>query len=274
MPELPEVEVVRMGLEPMLVGNVISNVHTGPLSLRYPWPDDFAKRLSGLRFKSVSRRAKYLLFHFEHKESLIWHLGMTGQFHLLDGKIEVSRHEHARITLDNGKALVYRDSRRFGYCDLIWDTELEHHRWFASLGPEPLDGTFDGPYLYGKCRARSAPIKGVLMDNAVVVGVGNIYASETLYRCGIHPSAPASRISKERSGKLVSAVKEVLNEAIQAGGSTISDFVRADGKPGYFSHQFRVYGRMGEPCYQCGTIVRRIVQAGRSTFFCPGCQRR
>jgi len=273
MPELPEVEVICRGLSPLLVGQRVSSVELMRDNLRFPLPGCMARDLPGLVFSSISRRSKYLLFHFDRGPVLIWHLGMTGQFHFLDQSSPLGAHEHVRINLENGKALCYRDARRFGYAGLLSPEALEGDKWFNKLGPEPLGDSFSAEYLIERCKGRRVPIKSLLMDAHVVVGVGNIYANEALFRSGIHPARAAGKISKIRLSVLGEAVRTVLSEAIDAGGSTISDFVKVDGKPGYFAHQFRVYGREGKPCYQCGRPVRRMVQSGRSTFYCLGCQR-
>ncbi len=272
MPELPEVEVVCRGLSPLLVDQRVRSVELMRDNLRFPLPVSMVQELPGLIFSSISRRSKYLLFCFDRGPVLIWHLGMTGQFHVLDQSAPPGAHEHVRINMENGAALCYRDARRFGYVGLSSHEELAGHKWFAQLGPEPLGDSFSADYLIGYCKGRRAAIKALLMNAHVVVGVGNIYANEALFRSGIHPGRAAGKISKARIAVLVEAVRSVLGEAIDAGGSTISDFVQADGKPGYFAHQFRVYGREGEPCYQCGRSIRRMVQSGRSTFYCLGCQ--
>jgi len=271
MPELPEVEVVRRGLEPLLIGRCVQFVHCAVPALRYPLPN--LDVLAGHTCQRIRRRAKYLLFEFEHDLMLVWHLGMTGQFHVLPADTPQAAHEHVRIDFDDGKSLRYRDVRRFGYAGLLSAENWQSHAWFESLGPEPLSDAFDGEYLHERCRHRRAPVKNVLMDARVVVGVGNIYASEALFRAGIHPARGAGRISGKRLRILARHVKRILCEAIEAGGSTISDFVRVDGRPGYFAFEFDVYGRKGEACSHCGKAIRRIVQAGRSTFYCPGCQR-
>lgn len=270
MPELPEVETVRAGLEPLLMNRTISAVRCLRQQLRYPLPDLSA--LVGHRIIAVSRRSKYLLLQLDSGQILVWHLGMTGQFHLLRADAEQGAHEHVRIDLSDGQSLRYRDARRFGYAGLIDADELVSHPWFAKLGPEPLSDAFDVHHLADVCLARKAPIKTVIMDASNVVGVGNIYAAESLFRAGIHPARAAGRISKKRLELLTSSIKQVLAEAIAAGGSTISDFVKADGKPGYFAHSFQVYGREAEACFRCDNQVKRMVQAGRSTFYCPGCQ--
>ncbi len=270
MPELPEVEVVRRGLEPLVIGRRIQSVHCAVPALRYPLPD--LDVLAGLSCQRITRRAKYLLFEFNDGLLLAWHLGMTGQFHVLPRDEPKARHEHVRIDFDDGSSLRYRDARRFGYAGLMSAESWQQHAWFRNLGPEPLSNAFDGKYLYERCCNRQAPIKHVLMDAKAVVGIGNIYASEALFRAGIHPARHAGRISLRRLQLLVQHVKEILHEAIEAGGSTISDFVQVDGKPGYFAFGFQVYGRKGEACPRCGHVIQRIVQAGRSTFYCPGCQ--
>jgi formamidopyrimidine-DNA glycosylase len=273
MPELPEVEVVCRGLTPLLTGRQVERVNLFCTGLRYPFPQDLAEVLSGLTFAEVRRRAKYILFRFDQEPLLVWHLGMTGQFHVLEKNAPLMAHEHVRFELNDGHCLCYRDPRRFGFSGLIRSDALEHHAWFNRLGQEPLQEGFNVDYLYGCCRGSKAPIKSLLMNAAVVVGVGNIYASESLFRSGIHPARAADKISRERLGRLVETIKVVLAEAIEAGGSSISDFVNADGKPGYFAHQFRVYGREGQACSQCGRPIKRLVQSGRSSFYCVGCQR-
>jgi formamidopyrimidine-DNA glycosylase len=270
VPELPEVETVRVGLEALLVGRRIESIICFRSSLRYPLPG--LAVLTGKKVRQVRRRAKYLLFDLEGDQILVWHLGMTGQFHVLPQQAEAGRHEHVRFDLSDGQSLRYRDARRFGYAGLLNSDEVEQHPWFINLGPEPLDADFNGNYLFTACHNKKAPIKSVIMDAAVVVGVGNIYASESLFRAGIHPTRAAKRISHRRLLLLAEMIKQVLDEAIKAGGSSISDFVHADGKPGYFSHAFRVYGRQGEACPSCGKAVKRLIQSGRSTFYCSGCQ--
>jgi len=271
MPELPEVETIRTGLEPLLAGREVTDIRCHRSNLRYALPD--LSGLIGNALTGVRRRAKYLLFELEQGEqTLVWHLGMTGQFHVLPQGTGVGAHEHVRFDLSDGQSLRYRDARRFGYAGLVDSAALNRHIWFAHLGPEPLSDAFNREHLAAFCTGRKAPIKNIIMDASVVVGVGNIYASESLFRAGIHPARAAGRIASARLGLLVGTVKAVLAEAIEAGGSTISDFVHADGKPGYFAHQFQVYGRRDQPCYRCGAAIKRMTQAGRSTFYCGGCQ--
>jgi len=274
MPELPEVEVVRTGLEPLLQGRRLQSVSTFRKNLRYPFPD--FSLLLNQDLQSIQRRSKYLLFHFSKPntdpQTLTWHLGMTGQFHVLPKDSPVGAHEHIRFDFDDDRSLRYRDARRFGYAGIMPTDSWSQHTWFKKLGVEPLYDTFNTALLRQHCSGRKAPIKNLIMDAHVVVGVGNIYASESLFLARIHPSRAAGRISKQRLSTLVAAIKTTLTAAIQAGGSSISDFVRVDGKPGYFSHNFQVYGQEGKPCSHCGRKIRRIIQAGRSTFYCPSCQ--
>ncbi len=273
MPELPEVEVIRMGLAPLLQGREIEAIHCFREGLRYPFPD--FSSLEGQHILSVSRRSKYLLFEISGvslNQYLIWHLGMTGQFHVLPKNMDAGAHEHVRIDLSDGNSLRYRDARRFGYAGVCSKAEWESHPWHQSLGVEPLHDDFNADVLWRHCIARKTPIKNVMMQARTVVGVGNIYASESLFLAGIHPARAAGKISRARLDVLVHAIKKTLKEAIQAGGSSISDFVQVDGKPGYFSHQFNVYGRKGQLCLRCNGEIRKIVQAGRSSFYCVGCQ--
>jgi len=280
MPELPEVETVRRGLEPLLQGREIIAVTCHRHSLRYALPD--LTSLVGKRLKHVQRRSKYLLFSFDPTQNtaadmkpaqiLIWHLGMTGQFHVLPQQAKAGAHEHVCFHFDDGQSLRYRDARRFGYAGLLDADAWQSHAWFARLGPEPLSTAFDINHLAEICMARKAPIKNIIMDAKNVVGVGNIYAAESLFRAGIHPARAAGRISRARLALLLEMIQQVLQEAIAAGGSSIRDFVNSDGKPGYFAHSFQVYGRQGKACLRCQKHIKRITQAGRSSFYCPGCQ--
>jgi len=270
MPELPEVETVVNGLKPQITGAKLVSVSNSGKNLRYPLPD-FSILLQQ-HIQKVERRAKYLLFHFEHGQTLIWHLGMTGQFHVLGKHEAPAKHEHVTLTFADGHTLRYRDTRRFGYAGLCDTNALEEHAWFAKLGVEPLLHDFSGDYLRDILKTRKTSIKQAIMDNHVVVGVGNIYASESLFRAGINPAQVANHLKPKQYTSLVQHIKTVLKEAIEAGGSTISDFVKADGKPGYFAHSFKVYGREGKPCFICKKSVEKIVQGGRASFFCRQCQ--
>lgn len=270
MPELPEVETVVSGLKPQLTGKTLISIKDSGKKLRYPLPD-FAL-LQQAKVLDVQRRAKYLLFHFDNNTTLIWHLGMTGQFHVLAQHQAAAKHEHVTLTFDDGSTLRYRDARRFGYADICPTSALDSHVWFVKLGLEPLFDAFDAKYLKNMLKTRRISIKQAIMDNQVVVGVGNIYASESLYRATINPTQQASSLKVKQYQSLVEHIKIVLQQAIEAGGSTISDFVKADGKPGYFAHSFKVYGRDGKACYACKTSIEKIVQGGRASFFCPLCQ--
>jgi formamidopyrimidine-DNA glycosylase len=272
MPELPEVETVRRGLEPVLTGARLTRVRQNRPDLRFPFPDRFVERLEGATVLSLQRRAKYLLFQFPHGHLLV-HLGMSGSLRVIAPDTPVKPHDHIDLEFDGQICLRLRDPRRFGL--MLWLAgEPEAHPLLSKLGPEPWDATFTAEYLSGLASTRSGAVKNFLMDGHIVVGVGNIYASESLHRAGIHPSRPARRVSRERYAKLVVAVKEVLEAAIGFGGTTLRDFTRDDGKPGYFRNELRVYDRAGEPCLQCGEapIAQRVI-GQRASYFCPRCQR-
>lgn len=271
MPELPEVEITRRGLEPHLVGRRITGVVIRHAGLRHPVPGELPNILPGQAIREVGRRGKYLLIHCD-KGWLILHLGMSGSLRVLPAATPPEKHDHFDLMLDNGQCLRLRDPRRFGA--VLWtETDALRHPLLAGLGVEPLTSDFSGEYLYQASRGRSAAIKLVLMDGRIVVGVGNIYANEALFRAGIRPTAPAGRLSAARCAKLAEAVKETLRLAIAAGGSTLRDFVDSAGNPGYFQQQYLVYGRTGLPCLRCGDPIRQIRQGQRSTFYCPRCQR-
>ncbi len=270
MPELPEVETTRRGISPHLVGHTVAGVVVRESRLRWPVPADLDAILAGRTVSHIERRGKYLLLCFE-RGTLILHLGMSGSLRVLGSRTRPQRHDHVDLILDDGHCLRLRDPRRFG--SLHWvEGEALQHRLLVSLGPEPLGGAFNGEWLYLRSRGRRAPVKSFLMDSRVVVGVGNIYANESLFMAGIHPARQAGRISLERYDRLAEAVTHVLQEAIGDGGTTLRDFVGSDGKPGYFSQRLRVYGREGKPCEVCGHSLRQRVIAQRSTYFCPKCQ--
>ncbi len=287
MPELPEVETVRRGLEPILAGARLGQVRQNRPDLRFPFPDDFAQRLEGVEVERVGRRAKYLLMPLSSGETWVTHLGMTGRF-TLDGRqlgeFEepapiCGKHEHLSLCAHRDGArtrIGFADARRFGFMGLIPTGAVEAHPWFASLGPEPLGNGFSGAYLAERFRGKAQNIKVSLLDQRIVAGLGNIYVCEALYRARISPAVAAGKVSRPRLERLAAAVRLVLEDAIAAGGSTLRDFANAEGGQGYFQHRFDVYGREGEPCRgaDCSGVVRRIVQAGRSTFYCPSCQKR
>ncbi len=270
MPELPEVETTRRGIAPHLVGQRVSRVIVRERRLRWPIPEDLDVRLSGQRIEAVERRAKYLLIRFE-AGTLIAHLGMSGSLRLVEGALPPAKHEHVDLLLESGQALRYTDPRRFGA--LLWSDDPLNHVLLASLGPEPLSEAFDGERLFQLSRGRSMAVKPFIMDNAVVVGVGNIYASEALFAAGIDPRRPAGGISRARYLKLADEIKRILALAIERGGTTLRDFVGGDGKPGYFQQELFVYGRGGEFCKHCGTTLREVRLGQRASVYCSRCQR-
>ncbi|HKJ52058.1 MAG TPA: bifunctional DNA-formamidopyrimidine glycosylase/DNA-(apurinic or apyrimidinic site) lyase [Gammaproteobacteria bacterium] len=268
MPELPEVETTRRGIEPHVNGQLIDAVVLRETRLRWPVSSEVAE-LGGRRIASLSRRGKYLIMELD-RGHLIWHLGMSGSMRILPTGSAGENHEHVELQLANGKSLRFRDPRRFGA--LLYSAEDPlRHRLLCRLGPEPLDEDFHADYLHACCRGRRVAIKSLLMNSHIVVGVGNIYASEALYRAGIRPTRAARRIGKLRIAGLVDSVRQTLTEAIEHGGTTLQDFVQADGRPGYFRHQLKVYGN-SDTCSACGSPVRHIVQAQRASYYCPVCQ--
>lgn len=270
MPELPEVETTRRGIAPHIEGRIASDVIVRHHQLRWPVPRGLKGILIGHKVNSVTRRAKYLLLAFDHG-TLILHLGMSGSLRIIDSVLPADRHDHLDIVFEHGQALRLTDPRRFG-C-VLWTRDApQQHELIANLGPEPLSDAFSRDYLFRRSRGRKVAIKQFIMDGKAVVGVGNIYASESLFLAGINPKRIAGKISRERYEKLTDAIKQVLAAAIEQGGTTLRDFVGGDGKPGYFAQQLNVYGREGEPCRVCGTTIRQIVMGQRSTFYCPNCQ--
>ena len=271
MPELPEVETTRRGIEAHLRGRTIQKLIVRQASLRWPVPATLAKNIRHTHIKQVSRRAKYLLVGTD-KGTLIIHLGMSGSLRIVRDNTPPGPHDHIDMLLDNNILLRYTDPRRFGAW--LWtEDNVESHPLLCRLGPEPLSDDFNADYFFGRSRSRKLAIKSFLMDSHIVVGIGNIYASETLFRAGIHPARAAGRISRQRYVKLVDAVKQVLTEAIRQGGTTLRDFSNSEGKPGYFQQSLNVYGQSGEPCPVCTAPVRETRIGQRSTFYCPRCQR-
>jgi formamidopyrimidine-DNA glycosylase len=287
VPELPEVETVRRGLAPVLAGARLRRVEARRADLRFPFPEGFVQRLTGATVLRLDRRAKYLLAPLDRGETLVMHLGMSGRFEIARAEGEVRpgqfhyaadpdpKHAHVVFETDAGGKVTYYDPRRFGYMALVETADLEAHPWFAGLGPEPLSDAFDGAHLARAFAGRKQGPKTLLLDQRVVAGLGNIYVCEALNRTRISPFDPAGRLSRPRLARLAEAIREVLGEAIAAGGSTLRDYAAADGALGYFQHRFRVYDREGQPCANpgCGGIIARKVQAGRSTFYCPVCQK-
>jgi len=272
MPELPEVETTVRGLEKVLKGRRLRRVEPRRGDLRRPFPPDLGQRLTGAQIVSLGRRAKYGLIDTDRGDTLVFHLGMSGHWRV--DPSDIGKHDHLLIETDEGRRLSLRDPRRFGSVDLVPTVELDEWPAFKALGPEPLGGAIDGAWLKRKFAGRTAAVKLLLLDQRVVAGIGNIYACEALFRARIDPRKAAGKVGKPKLDALADAIPAVLEDAIRAGGSTLKDFAAPDGELGYFSKQFDVYDREGEPCRAgCDGRVRRIVQGGRSTFFCASCQR-
>ncbi|KUF09618.1 bifunctional DNA-formamidopyrimidine glycosylase/DNA-(apurinic or apyrimidinic site) lyase [Pseudoponticoccus marisrubri] len=291
MPELPEVETVRRGLSPVMEGQVIRVAHVNRPDLRWPFPDRMAERLTGARVLRLRRRSKYILADLSTAETLLIHLGMSGRMlisadpgarglaesvgQFVHAHPAPQKHDHVVLEMGQGARVTFNDPRRFGAMDLMATDLAEQHPLIAHLGPEPLGNAFSESYLVAALKPRNTPIKSALLDQRVVAGLGNIYVCEALFRGGIHPARKARRISEARLAGLVPIIRDVLADAIAAGGSSLRDYRQADGELGYFQHSFDVYGREGQPCRtpECGAPVRRIVQSGRSSFYCGLCQR-
>ncbi|PHS72423.1 MAG: DNA-formamidopyrimidine glycosylase [Cycloclasticus sp.] len=271
MPELPEVETTRRGIAPHVEGKKVIKVIVRQPKLRWPISPEISTLLPGLTIKRVKRRAKYLLIETE-KGTLIIHLGMSGSLRVINANILPEKHEHIDIIFNDNKCLRYKDPRRFG-CLLWTSTPIQQHKLIQHLGPEPLSDAFDLANFYPKAKSKKVAIKRLIMDGHIVVGVGNIYASEALFLSGIHPKRTANNISKTRLSNLVIAIKDILAQAIEQGGTTLKDFVNSEGKPGYFQQTLNVYGRAKQPCTHCKTPIKQIVIGQRSTFYCPQCQR-
>jgi formamidopyrimidine-DNA glycosylase len=295
MPELPEVETVMRGLTPVLLGRRIEKAETRRDGLRFPFPDDFAGRLTGRQITGLTRRAKYILIALDDGSTLLVHLGMTGRFTVLGEQTKplgefyrkseaadtgMGAHDHVVLSLDDGTRVIYTDPRRFGIMDILPDDERATHKLLKGIGVEPLGNEFSGEYLAHKFASKSAPLKAALLDQRIIAGLGNIYVSEALHRSGLSPKRKAGTLVRKKAADarleiLVRHVRGILNEAILAGGSTLQDFAGADGSAGEYQQRFAVYDREGEACQRpgCGGTIRRIVQSGRSTFYCPTCQK-
>jgi formamidopyrimidine-DNA glycosylase len=271
VPELPEVETTRRGLAPHLEGRRLVAAVVREARLRWPVPDDFAQRVTGARLARVDRRAKYLLLRCDTGTMLV-HLGMSGSLRLVPEETPWAKHDHLELAFAGAPRLRLNDPRRFGSVHWV-EGPPEAHFLLAELGPEPLGERFDGAWLHARARGRRAPVKAFVMDARVVVGVGNIYATEALWRAGIRPSRPAGAVSRVRYDALAEAIRTVLGEAVAVGGTTLRDFVGSDGRPGYFRQSLAAYGRAGDPCGRCGTPLRGVRLAQRATVYCPRCQR-
>lgn len=278
MPELPEVETVRRGLLPALVGAIIKDVIVRRRDMRRRVPDDFETRVQDQKVVSLSRRSKYVLILLESGEQIIIHLGMSGRIRIFEGNPEEpDKHDHVEFITDSRKCIRYGDPRRFGFVDLIKVGEETIYPSLAKLGPEPLDDIFTGAFLRERLKGKTTSMKAVLMDQRIIAGLGNIYVNEALNRSGISPIKKAGKLNVKKADVLVDVIKEVLLEAIEAGGSSLKDHRQTDGELGYFQHSFQAYGREGEPCRSCEledkiSLIKRIVQQGRSTFYCSSCQ--
>jgi formamidopyrimidine-DNA glycosylase len=282
MPELPEVETVRRGLLPVMAGAVIARANVNRPDLRWPLPERMAERLTGRRVTALRRRSKYILADLDSGETLLIHLGMSGRMLISGAQIGAfhhdhpapQKHDHVVLHMEGGARITFNDARRFGAMDLM-ASEGETHPLLAGLGPEPFGNDFNGPYLAARLKGRKTPIKSALLDQRIVAGLGNIYVAETLYRARISPHRLAGDLTEPAVQALVPVIRDVLAEAIEAGGSSLRDFRQANGELGYFSKHFQVYDREGQPCETpgCGGIVTRTVQSGRSSFWCPACQR-
>ena len=286
MPELPEVETVRRGLLPVMEGQVITHAQVNRPDLRWPFPPQMAERLTGARVIALRRRSKYILADLSSDETLLIHLGMSGRMLISSPDTRETlgewhhhhpapeKHDHVVLDMENGARVTFNDARRFGAMDLMVTASAESHPLLAALGPEPLGNAFDENHLVARLAGRNTPIKSALLDQHVVSGLGNIYVCETLYRARIHPARKAGDLPAARIAALVPIIRDVLTEAIEAGGSSLRDYRQADGELGYFQHSFQVYGREGDPCLTpgCTSTIHRIVQSGRSSFFCPTCQ--
>lgn len=280
MPELPEVETICRGLAAKLEGRRFRRVIQRRPDLRFPLPTGFADRLQGRRVERVRRRAKFILIHLDDTNVLVGHLGMSGRMIAATAPVmEFEPHDHVVFETDDGTAIRFNDARRFGSMHLVAGDQLDHHPLLCALGPEPLGNDFNGPVLSAALRGKKTPIKAALVDQRIIAGLGNIYASESLFRAGISPRRMARTVPGERAERLAIAIKEVLIEAIAAGGSSLRDFVQTNGELGYFQHRWAVYEREGQSCPGCTCVaaatggIRRIVQGGRSTFYCPRRQR-
>tara|TARA_R100001244_G_scaffold79933_1_gene62735 strand:+ start:349 stop:1194 length:846 start_codon:yes stop_codon:yes gene_type:complete len=281
MPELPEVETVRRGLAPVMEGQRIERVVQNRANLRFPFPERFAERLTGAQITHLGRKAKFLTLALSTDEVLVMHLGMTGRFTVAGDRLGAfhhetwtdPRHDHVVFDLSNSARVTYNDPRRFGFMELWPAAQFQAYPRLMAMGPEPLSNGFSEAYLNEALKGRKTPIKSALLDQSVIAGLGNIYVCEALWRAGVSPRRSAATIPGQRAARLVPAINDVIAEAIAAGGSSISDFASASGELGYFQHSFAVYDREGDACRNCGKPVQRIVQSGRSSFFCSACQR-
>ena len=278
MPELPEVETVMRGLMPVMLDQVIARADVRRPDLRWPFPERMAERLSGVQVEHMRRRSKYILCDLSSGETLLIHLGMSGRMTIApaaNSHPAPEKHDHVVLDMENGARITFNDSRRFGAMDLFPTNGGEAHKLLAVLGPEPLGNAFSESYLLAKLKGKNTPIKSALLDQRIVAGLGNIYVCEVLYRTGISPLRKAGQLTAAKAASLVPMIRQVLGEAIDSGGSSLKDYRQTDGELGYFQHSFAVYGREGAPCntLDCTAKIKRVAQSGRSSFYCPSCQR-
>ena len=277
MPELPEVETVRLGLVPAMEGQTIASTRLFRRDLRHPFPEGFAQKVKNAKILSLGRRAKYIIATLDSGVAIIMHLGMTGSFRIKTPNefddSDLTKHDHILFEMKNGTAVIYNDPRRFGFVDLWTSNDLENYPRLIELGPEPLTREFNVDTLRANLANKKTPIKSALLDQKVVAGLGNIYVCEALFLSGISPLRIASTVSKRKMPTLVQAINVTIQAAIDSGGSTLRNFSHADGTMGYFQHKFNVYDKEGQPCIRCSRSIKRIVQSGRSTFYCTNCQR-
>ncbi|MFO7604483.1 MAG: bifunctional DNA-formamidopyrimidine glycosylase/DNA-(apurinic or apyrimidinic site) lyase [Gammaproteobacteria bacterium] len=270
MPELPEVETTRRGIEHHLVGQTVAAVIVRQRQLRWPIPTALSRQIKGRSIHGVGRRGKYLLIQFDNG-TLIIHLGMSGSLRILDRETPAQKHDHFDLVLNNGQCLRLRDPRRFG-C-VLWSVDWRQDKLIKDLGPEPLSADFNAEALYAQSRTRKVAVKNFIMNSHIVVGVGNIYASEALFRAGVRPTRIAGKLTRAETVQLVTVIKAVLQEAIKQGGTTLRDFTASDGRPGYFKQRLAVYGRAGEPCPRCQSIIKQVTLGQRASYYCPACQK-
>ena len=283
MPELPEVETVLRGIEPSMTGYKIDQLILNRPDLRWPFPGGMAERVSGAKVLGLRRRSKYILADLDSNETLLIHLGMSGRIlvsgdplgNFVHDHPPIEKHDHVIFSMENGARITFNDPRRFGALDLLDTNSGDEHPLLRNIGPEPFGNEFHEDYLVNILKKKNSPIKSALLDQRIVAGLGNIYVCEVLFRAGVSPKKLASKISAKRTAPMVAIIRDVLGKAIHAGGSTLKDFRHSDGELGYFQHTFKVYGREGEACTNtdCDAKIKRIVQSGRSSFYCPKCQR-
>jgi formamidopyrimidine-DNA glycosylase len=273
MPELPEIETLKLSLEKHIVNRIITAIDIGRPNLRYPLKENLKPQIISSKIVKLRRLAKYLLLELDNDNCIIVHLGMSGRFTLQPSSYQFRKHDHIIFQLNTNQYLVFNDARRFGMIETVSTSNLQGHKFFKDLGVEPLTDEFNAQYLFSKIQYRKMPIKNILMDSKIVVGIGNIYASESLFLAGLTPERSGNGLSLQETIRLITSIKQVLEQAISEGGTTLKDFISGDSKPGYFKQKLTVYGRAGKNCIICKDIIVKIKQAGRASFYCPTCQK-